>query len=324
MRAADLQSQTVPSGGGTGDTRQTASDTNVNNEPEVMNTPQQETEVSTGMQQDNILNDFSLEITAKDVESFRQAVPALAQKSSVSVTFLPGETMEARLQAIAQVAASNMLPMPHISARRIQSEEELHQYVQSATSQSHVKRCFVIAGDPPVAEGPYSDSLTVIKTGVFEKNGIEVVGIGGHPEGHPNMSIEECFAAVDAKCTEINTRGMQPLIVTQFSFDADAVLSWLIELRKRGISAPVRLGIPGPAGIKTLLRFAKICGVQASSSVVKKYGFSLTQLMGTAGPDKLVDTYKKQLTDQHGDVKMHFYPFGGLERTLQWVDDYRK
>ena len=208
-----------------------------------MNTQIADNTTAAGQRPDDILDGFSLEITAKDVESYVKALPSIPAQSSISVTFLPGETIEARLHAIEQVNASGMLPMPHISARRIQSAKELQNYVQVAAKQSNVKRCFVIAGDPSEAAGPYSDSLSVIKTGVFEKNGIEVIGIGGHPEGHPNMSVEECFDVLDAKCTEIKNRGMQELIVTQFSFDAEAVLNWLVELRKRGINAPVRLGL---------------------------------------------------------------------------------
>ena len=63
---------------------------------------------------------------------------------------------------------------------------------------------------------------------------------------------------------------------------------------RRGIDVPVRLGVPGPAGIKRLLGFAKRCGVGASASVMKKYGVSLTNLIGSAGPDKLVDSLGKQ------------------------------
>ena len=81
-------------------------------------------------------------------------------------------------------------------------------------------------------------------------------------------------------------RGMAALIVTQFGFDPDAVLAWLLKLRALGIDAPVRIGVPGPAGIKRLLAFAARCGVGASTSVLKKYGISVTNLLGTAGPDK--------------------------------------
>ena len=88
--------------------------------------------------------------------------------------------------------------------------------------------------------------------------------------------------------------------------------------------ANVRIGIPGPAGIKTLMRFAARCGVGASASVLTKYGISITKLIGTAGPDKLVDALGKGLGSQHGKVRLHFYPFGGLARTVEWINNYTK
>ena len=86
----------------------------------------------------------------------------------------------------------------------------------------------------------------------------------------------------------------------------------------------MRVGIPGPAGIKTLLRFAARCGVGASASVMKKYGVSITNLLGSAGPDKLVNTFATKLGDKHGRVRLHFYPFGGLVRTVEWIADYNR
>jgi methylenetetrahydrofolate reductase (NADPH) len=126
------------------------------------------------------------------------------------------------------------------------------------------------------------------------------------------------------KCDDIEQRGMAPLIVTQFAFDSDAMLGWLKELRQRGLDAPVRLGVPGPAGIKTLLRFASRCGVGASASVMSKYGLSITNLLGSAGPDKLVDSLAAGIGPEHGKVRLHFYPFGGMKRTVEWVHDYAK
>ena len=272
----------------------------------------------------NMVEGYSLEMTAKDIESLREAAPGIAPETPIAVTFLPGEAFEARIAAARLVRELGFEPMPHFSARRIVSEDEFREYLKAVTKEAGVKRCFVIAGDPSEPEGPFADSSALIATGAFEDAGITAIGIGGHPEGHPNMSDEECWSVLQTKCDEIEKRGMAPLIVTQFAFDAGAVLSWLAELRNRGLSAPVRLGIPGPAGIKTLMRFAARCGVGASASVLTKYGISITKLIGTAGPDKLVDQIEKGLTEEHGAVRLHFYPFGGLTKTVGWINDYAK
>ncbi|SFG45915.1 methylenetetrahydrofolate reductase (NADPH) [Novosphingobium sp. CF614] len=273
---------------------------------------------------DGVTDGYSLEMTAKDIESLRAAAALMPVDTPVAVTFLPGEEPAARVAATRAVRDLGFEPMPHFSARRITSQAEFEDYLQAVVHEAGVKRCFVVAGDPPEPQGPFFDTSALIATGAFERAGIKAIGIGGHPEGHPNMNAAQCWQVLEAKVAEIERRGMAPLIVTQFSFDPDAVLAWLEELRAHGIDAPVRVGIPGPAGIKTLLRFAARCGVGASASVMKKYGISITNLIGNAGPDKLVDTFAARLGEEHGPVRLHFYPFGGLVRTVEWIAAYAK
>src|SRR3982074_1287405 len=68
------------------------------------------------------------------------------------------------------------------------------------------------------------------------------------------------------------------------------------------ILATVRVGLPGPASVKTLLRFARRCGVGATASVMAKYGVSITQLLNTAGPSALIDEFLEHLNPSiHGD-----------------------
>ena len=267
---------------------------------------------------------FSLEMTAKDIESLTAAAPLIPADTPVAVTYLPGETVEARVAATVAVRRLGFEPMPHFSARRILSPERFEEYLHAVVQQAGVQRCFVVAGDPPEPEGPFFDTSALIATGAFERAGIKAIGVGGHPEGHPNMSVAECWQVLEAKIADIESRGLATLIVTQFGFDPDAVLAWLVELRARGIDAPVRVGIPGPASIKALLRFAARCGVGASASVMKKYGVSLTNLIGSAGPDKLVDAFASQLGEAHGPVRLHFYPFGGMVKTVEWIADYNR
>ncbi|MFM9851193.1 MAG: methylenetetrahydrofolate reductase [Sphingomonadaceae bacterium] len=271
-----------------------------------------------------ITEGYSLEITAKDVAALQEAAPLIPEETPIAITFLPGEAPEARIAAAVAVRALGFEPMPHFSARRILSRNEFESYLAAVVEQAGVRRCFVVAGDPPTPQGPYFDTSALIATGAFEGNGITAIGVGGHPEGHPNMTAEEAWNVLAMKVGEIERRGMAPLIVTQFGFDPDAFLGWLKQLRTRGIDTPVRIGIPGPAGIKTLLRFAGRCGVGASARVMKKYGLSITNLLGSAGPDKLVDTFAAELGDEHGRVRLHFYPFGGLAKTVEWVSGYQE
>jgi len=265
---------------------------------------------------------YSLEMSTTDIGALHEAAPKLPNETAISVTFLPGETLEARLAAACEVRALGFEPMPHFSARRIGSEAELKTMVERMAAEAGVTRCFAIAGDPPTPEGPYAETSHLIKTGLFEANGIRTIGIAGHPQGHPNMTREQCFGVLEQKCAMIRERGMRPLIVTQFGFDPPAFMQWLIELRERGVDAPVRIGVPGPTSVKALLRFAARCGVEASAAVLKKYGISIGKLLSVAGPDKMIDEFATGLSRDHYPVRLHFYPFGGLVRTVEWIEDY--
>ncbi len=269
-----------------------------------------------------MVSGYSLEMTARDVNSLRAVAPAIRPTAPIAVTFLPNENLAARIAATKAIRDLGFEPMPHFSARRIRSAAEFEDYLEAAVAEAGVQRCFVIAGDPVTPEGPFEDSMALISRGAFERLGVTALGVGGHPDGHPNMTEAQSFAVLEAKCTEIVRRGMAPLVVTQFSFDAGRVLTWLEALRLRDLDVPVRVGIPGPAGIKTLIRFAARCGVGSSAAVLAKYGISVGKLFGSAGPDTLVDDLDDGLGPEHGRVRLHFYPFGGFERTVDWINNY--
>lgn len=269
-----------------------------------------------------ITHGYSLEVTPKDVPALRAAAALLWRAMPIAIPFLPNETHTIRIAAARTVRELGFEPMPHFSARRISSFDAFRTYLDFAVREAGAERCFVVAGDPAHPIGPFPDTAALLATGAFEEAGIRVIGIGGHPEGHPVMSSEQCWDVLHAKCEDIGRRGMAPLIVTQFVFDAYVVLDWLLQLRARGITVPVRIGVPGPASIKTLLRFAAMCGVGTSASVMARYGVSLGRLLNGAGPDKLLDTLASNLTAAHGAVRLHFYPFGGLTRTVEWIGDY--
>jgi methylenetetrahydrofolate reductase (NADPH) len=262
---------------------------------------------------------FSLEVTAANAASVRDAARWLPPGTPVSITYLPGETSEARQAAAALIRSLRFLPVPHVSARRLASPEHLKEYLSGLARRAGLDRALVVAGDCRPA-GPFEDALAVIRSGQLAQYGVRRVGIAGYPQGHPDIPEDRLWQALADKHRLLLKLGHEPIITTQFAFDADAMVAWIGDVRDRGIESTIRLGVPGPAAVQSLLRFAARCGVSASARVMRKYGLSITRLMNVAGPDQLVEDLAACLDPaRHGDVQIHIYPFGGLARAAEWV-----
>lgn len=270
------------------------------------------------------INAFSLEVSAKTMPALRAEAARIAPGTTISIPYLANEDDDARLAAARTVRELGFEPMPHLSARRIGSRAALERFMERAASEAGVAKCLLIAGDLSTPAGPYADSTSIIETGLLERCGIKVVAMGGHPEGHPVMNAEDRWRVLERKCQAIEARGMAPLIISQFGFDAGVVLAWLDALRARGITAPVLVGVPGPASIARLLRYAAMCGVGASASMLARYGISIGRLLGTAGPEVFVDRLVNGLENTHGHVSPHLFPFGGIVPSLEWIEQYRR
>jgi len=274
---------------------------------------------------ERLLDNYSLEMTAKDVPQLEEAAEIIPPGTKIAITFLPNEDFAKRVAAAARVRQLGFVPVPHISARRVKSQSELEGFLAALQREAAIDRAFVVAGDPPQPEGPYADALAVINTGLLGKYGVTRVGISGYPAGHPEIGSEKLWQAKREKLAAISGMGHDFAVVTQFGFDAEPILSWLEQLRRANVHGLVRVGVPGPASVKTLLRFAARCGVGTSTKVMSKYGASITRLLTTAGPDELIKDLARGLDPAaHGEVLLHFYPFGGLKATAEWVRDFRR
>lgn len=272
-----------------------------------------------------LLDQFSLEMTGRDLPNLQLAAPLVPQGTRINVTFLATETLELRLDAVRGVLDAGLTPVPHIAARRLTSEDELKRTLAALEEVGGAERLFVVGGDPTTPHGPYSSAREVIETGLLSQFGVRQVSIAGYPEGHPDIDAKTLGNELEAKAAALREQGLETEIITQFGFDEQPITQWLDETRGRGISAPIRIGVPGPAGVKRLLTFARRFGISANASIVKKYGFSLTGLMGTAGPDKLIAALQESIdVDRHGEVRLHFYTFGGLESTAKWIAQFRR
>jgi len=271
-----------------------------------------------------LVNNYSLEMTGKDVPGLIEAKDSIPAGTKINVTFLGNEDLDMRVTASKAVRDMGFIPVPHISARRLSSQDQLEEFLGRLQEVGATDSVFAVGGDPAEPEGPYPDSLSVIRTGLLQKYGVKEVSIAGYPEGHPDIAKDVLWRHLEDKSAALKEQGLDATILTQFAFDTDPVIDWVKGVRERGIESTIRIGTPGPAGIKRLINFARRFGVGANAMIVKKYGFSLTNLMGTAGPDKFVTDLSALLAQDptSGEVKLHFYTFGGLKATADWAHQY--
>ncbi|WP_448007002.1 methylenetetrahydrofolate reductase [Agromyces bauzanensis] len=263
-------------------------------------------------------------MTGKDVPGLIEAKDSIPLGTKINVTFLGNEDLDMRVAAAKAVRELGFVPVPHISARRLQSQAQLEEFLERLQEVGATEHVFAVGGDPAKPEGPYEDSLAVIRSGVLQKYGVREVSIAGYPEGHPDISDEVLWQHLEAKSAALKEQGLDAVILTQFAFDTEPVMDWIREVRAKGIDTQIRIGTPGPAGVKRLLAFARRFGVGANAMIVKKYGFSLTNLMGTAGPDRFVNDLAALLAEEptSGRVGLHFYTFGGLLATSKWAHEF--
>ncbi|MEL0178660.1 MAG: hypothetical protein VXA33_04080, partial [Deltaproteobacteria bacterium] len=58
---------------------------------------------------------------------------------------------------------------------------------------------------------------------------------------------------------------------------------------------------------------AQVCGVRASTEVLKKQGFNLGKLLFVNKPDRMV-------REIQGHQQLHLFPFGGLGKASEWLE----
>ena len=280
---------------------------------------------STTVDTTTLLDDFSLEMTGKDIAGLDEARPMIPAGTRVNVTFLGNEDVRMRLDAARAVKRLGLAPVPHISARRLPTADALEQFLDGLYADGTSDDVFVIGGDPSAPHGPYPDALSIIRSGLLQAHGVRQVGISGYPEGHPAIPEHELWGSLADKYNELEAQGLSGSIITQFAFDSDAVLAWVRRVRECGIDLPIRVGVPGPAGVRRLMTYAARFGVGTSASIAKKYGFSLASLLGTAGPDKFLHALAEEYDPGvHGELKVHFYTFGGLKATAEWAAKFKE
>ena len=267
------------------------------------------------------MQNWSIEVTPSSrqkITDFRDILPI---GTTVNVTAIPGSDPEQILSTVRQLAMQEMNAVPHIAARGIESSAALEALI-SRYREAHVTELLLIAGGYKQPVGEFTSSIDVLETGLLENLGIQKVGVAGHPEGSPDISESELADALKRKNAIAQESGLDLYLETQFCFDAHAILDWEAQIRQAGNRLPIRIGLAGPARLKTLIHFAVISGVGPSLQFLKKQARNLTKLLTVQDPYELIETLAPHIDPQSLSAlqSIHFYAFGDFSQTARFAN----
>ena len=157
-----------------------------------------------------------------------------------------------QLAAAMAVRAAGLEPVPHVAVRNFGSEQALDDFLARLHGEAKVDHVLVIAGDRN-EYGPFRRALDVIDNGVLRRRGIRGIGIAGYPQGHPRIGDDELNRALAEKIAAAEATGLAVEIVSQFCFDAPAILDFIARLRGFGFEHRVRVGLVGPTSLTSLM-----------------------------------------------------------------------
>ena len=273
------------------------------------------------------LDGFSVEVTPKaasKIENFEDYIPS---GTLVYVAHIEGTPIEEMVETAKKINDQGFCAMPHFPARIIKDKNVLEDWISRYKNEANVSNALLIAGGANKPYGEYDSSIQLIESELFDKADFNNLHIAGHPEGSMDIDPDGSTTNVDqalswknefSKRTDANMA-----ITTQFSFDANSVISWANNIKEAGIDIPVHIGIAGPAKLQTLLRYSIECGVGASIKIIQKRAMDLTKLLLPYKPTNIITelaTYKAN-NPSFNIEKVHFFPLGGIKQVSDFVKE---
>ena len=220
--------------------------------------------------------------------------------------------------------------MPHMPAREIKNHAMLNDWISMYQNEAGVDEALLLAGSSPEPIGDYDSSIQLIESGLFDKASFKRLHVAGHPEGNkdidPDGGVKNVSNALSWKQEFSKRTDAEMAIATQFCFDANVVKKWADGIKEDGIDIPIHIGIAGPAKLKTLLKFSVECGIGSSMKILTQRAKDITKLLLPYKPTQILkDLSAFKVQDPEFNIEqVHFFPFGGIKQTSDWVEEIQK
>ena len=248
--------------------------------------------------------------TATTEEKVLASVP---RDLAVTVTASGTKGLEATLSLAESLAGHGYVTVPHLAARMIHDRAELVE-IRSRLAAAGITRVFVPGGDvDPV--GDYPDAFSLLEDLHTLSQPFEQIGIAGYPETHPKIDDDLTVQAMWDK------RRHATHIVSNLTFDAGAVKTWVDRMRARGITQPVLIGLPGPIDRAKLLSMATKIGVGESTRFLSKNAGFFAKLAapgGWTGQRFLEEVATTAMKPESLIEGLHVFTFNQIAATEEW------
>ena len=266
-----------------------------------------------------LVREASVELTPRQIEAVDDLSGRLPLGTRVYVPSIPGSAWRETVVACQRLHADGMVAVPHLDARSVTDVEELDGRLHGLAEAS-VAELMLVAGDRKRPVGDFRDTLDILDSGALAEHGMTRVGIAGYPEGHPVVEPAALADSLARKLDYASATGTEMWMVSQFAFQPEKVVSWLDAIRRMSDLLPVRVGMAGPARLKTVLAFAARCGVGASARALARRPSAL-RLLNNWTPDSMLQALARhRVASPESPLSgIHLFTFGGLPQTSRWL-----
>jgi methylenetetrahydrofolate reductase (NADPH) len=267
---------------------------------------------SAGSTVDRLIASANIEvIPLRGAEEKAAVIPAT---TTVTITCSPKFGLERTLEHVIHARESGHRVVPHLAARMVEDEAHLQRFLQSVCS-AGIDDLYVIGGDGDEPVGKYSEAFDILEAIQGLDHGLQRIGVGCYPEGHPSIPEPVLLDALHRK------QQYADYMVSQLCFDAATFTHWLRTMREAGITLPVRIGIASPLQTRKLIELSLKIGVGSSVKFLsKQHGFVGNLVLGRSyAPESLIAELVEE--DDFGDLGiegLHMFSFNQIDATVDW------
>jgi methylenetetrahydrofolate reductase (NADPH) len=234
----------------------------------------------------------------------------------VTVTASPSKGLEATLDLAERLTGHGYVVVPHLAARMVSGRTQLAEIADRLTGKG-ISRIFVPGGDADPA-GDYPDALSLLVDLAALGRPFAQVGITGYPESHPTIHDDLTVQSMWDK------RQYATHVVSNLTFDPAVIRDWVHRMRRRGITMPLLLGIPGPVDRTKLLSMATKIGVGESTRFLAKHKGTFARLAAPGGftGETFLEKCAPTLSEPTALVEgLHVFTFNQIAETEAWRRD---